>query len=128
QPDQGYCTTNHNLIDVIGPVLEQAKGKDYRILHKMAEAIRMNFSSRGRLSLVRMAIFECSLISLIGHTDPDHLGGTISPTWLARELSGLKKLEEALRQGWSLEAEEAAFLAAFTGLLKVISERPSIIW
>jgi hypothetical protein len=65
---------------------------------------------------------------LISRTDPDHLGGTISPTWLARELSGLKKLEEALRQGWSLEAEEAAFLAAFTGLLKVISERPSIIW
>ena len=62
-----------------------------------------------------MAVFECSLISLISRTDPDHLGGTISPTWLARELSGLKKLEEALRQGWSLEAEEAAFLAAFTG-------------
>ncbi|KAJ0141707.1 hypothetical protein HZ326_15458 [Fusarium oxysporum f. sp. albedinis] len=75
-----------------------------------------------------MAVFECSLISLISRTDPDHLGGTISPTWLARELSGLKKLEEALRQGWSLEVEEAAFLAAFTGLLKVISERPSIIW
>ncbi|KAJ4072543.1 hypothetical protein NW761_014815 [Fusarium oxysporum] len=39
-----------------------------------------------------------------------------SPTWLNLELSGLKQLDEALRQGWSLEAEEAAFLAAFTGL------------
>ncbi|KNB20719.1 hypothetical protein FOXG_22909 [Fusarium oxysporum f. sp. lycopersici 4287] len=48
--------------------------------------------------------------------DLDYLGGMISPTWLARELSGLKKLEEALWQGWSLKAEEAAFLAAFTGL------------
>ncbi|KAM0075886.1 hypothetical protein ACKRZS_011876 [Fusarium odoratissimum] len=62
-----------------------------------------------------MAVFECSLISLIGYMDPDYLGGMISLTWLARELSGLKKLEEALWQGWSLEAEEAAFLAVFTG-------------
>ncbi|KAH7234972.1 uncharacterized protein BKA55DRAFT_544158 [Fusarium redolens] len=81
----------------------------------MAAAIRKNFSSRGKSSLVRMVVFDCSLIELISRTDPGYLGGTISPAWIDRELSGLKKLEKALRHDWPLTAEEAAFLAAFTG-------------
>jgi hypothetical protein len=58
QPDQGYCTTNHNLIDAIGPALKQAAGRDCRALRIMAAAIGKNFSSRGKSSLVRMAVFE----------------------------------------------------------------------
>ncbi|TXB96467.1 hypothetical protein FocTR4_00011591, partial [Fusarium oxysporum f. sp. cubense] len=92
----GYYITNYNLINIIRPVLKQAKGKDYYILYKIAKAIKINFSLRGRLSLVRIAIFKYSLISLINYIDLDYVGGIISLTWLARELSGLKKLEEAL--------------------------------
>ena len=61
-------------------MLKQAKGKDYCILYKIAKAIRINFSLRGRLSLVKIAIFKYSLISLISYIDLGYLGNIISLT------------------------------------------------
>ena len=77
-------------------MLKQAKGKDYYILYKIAKAIKINFSLRGKLSLIKIAIFKYSLISLISYIDLDYLSNIISLSLLARKLFRLKKLEEAL--------------------------------
>ncbi|RKL24156.1 hypothetical protein BFJ72_g14359 [Fusarium proliferatum] len=115
QANQAYRTTNHDLIDAIESMLAKAAGHKCRKLHTMAAAIKKNFSSRNQSSLVKMAIFNCTLIDVISRTDPDILSRTISLDWLAKELSQLRDLEEAIRQGRTLTTDQATFLAAFSG-------------
>lgn len=140
--DQAYCTTGHNLDAAIGPALWGADREELREVRTMAAAIRKNFSSRCRSNLVtrveaisidlrkrvqnhlRMAVFDCNLIRLICRTGPF---GLIDLTWVNDELSGLKDLERVLREGHPLKSDQAAFLAAFTGLLIVISKNLSLI-
>ncbi|KAG5805601.1 hypothetical protein H9Q74_014481, partial [Fusarium xylarioides] len=66
--DQAYCTTSHDLDTAIRPVLWAADKEDLEEIRMMAAAIRKNFSSRCRSNLVRMAVFDCSLIRLIRRT------------------------------------------------------------
>ncbi|KAH7494146.1 hypothetical protein FOMA001_g562 [Fusarium oxysporum f. sp. matthiolae] len=90
--DHAYCMTGHDLDPAIGP------------------------------ALVRMAVFDCSLIRLISRTDQRHRIGSIDPNWVDSELSGLKDLERGLREGHHLRSDQVAFLAAFTGLNSVAYE------
>lgn len=115
EPDQGYCTTNHDLIAAIESVLSRARGRECRKIRTMAAAIMKNFSSRSPSSLVKMAVFDCTLINLINRTDRASLGHQVHPVWLAGELFRLEKLERAIREGLPLDTEEAAFLTALTG-------------
>ncbi|SCO34510.1 uncharacterized protein FFMR_03514 [Fusarium fujikuroi] len=77
QANQAYRTTNHDLIDAIESVLAEAAGHECRKLRTMAAAIKKNFSSRNQSSLVKMAIFDCTLIDVISRTDPDILSPAI---------------------------------------------------
>lgn len=119
--DHAYCMTGHDLDPAIGPALDAAGKEELKEIRTMVAAIRKNFSPRCRSNLVRMAVFDCSLIRLISRTDQRHRIGSIDPNWVDSELSGLKDLERGLREGHHLRSDQAAFLAAFTGLLIVIS-------
>jgi hypothetical protein len=120
--DHAYCMTGHNLDPAIRPALEAADKEELRIMHTMVAAIMKNFSSRGRSNLVRVAVFDCSLIRLISRTEERHRIGSIDPNWVDNELSGLKDLETALREGHPLRSDEAAFLTAFTSNLAAYEE------
>ncbi|CVK98613.1 uncharacterized protein FMAN_08549 [Fusarium mangiferae] len=103
--NQAYRTTNHDLIGAIESVLAEAAGHECRKLRI--------------IKVFKMAIFDCTLIDVISRTDPDILGRTISLDWLAEELSQLRDLKEAIRQGRTLTTDQATFLAAFSGLLEL---------
>jgi hypothetical protein len=108
--------TGHDLDPAIGPALEAADKEELHIMRMMVAAIMKNFSSRGRSNLVRVAVFNCSLIRLISCTEERHRIGSIDPNSVDDELLGLKDLETALREGHPLRSNEAAFIAAFTSL------------
>jgi hypothetical protein len=115
QANQAYRITNHNLIDIIESVLAEAAGHKCHKLHIMAAAIKKNFSLRNQSSLIKIAIFDCTLIDMISCIDLDILSHIISLDWLAKELLQLRDLEEAIRQGRTLTTDQATFLAAFSG-------------
>jgi hypothetical protein len=65
--------TNYNLIDAIGLALKQAVGRDCYILYIIAIAIKKNFLLKGKSSLIKIAIFNYSLIKLINYINLSYL-------------------------------------------------------
>ncbi|KAI3580455.1 hypothetical protein IWW34DRAFT_737342 [Fusarium oxysporum f. sp. albedinis] len=113
--NHAYCITSHDLDPAIGPALDTAGKEELKEIRTIVATIRKNFSSRCRSNLVKIAIFDYSLIRLISHTDQRHRIGSIDPNWVNSKLSGLKDLERGLREGHHLRSDQAAFLTAFTG-------------
>jgi hypothetical protein len=71
QANQAYRTTNHNLINAIESALGQANSYKCRKLYIIATAIIKNFLLRNQSSLVKIAIFNYTLIQLIFYIDLD---------------------------------------------------------
>ncbi|EWY86014.1 hypothetical protein FOYG_10677 [Fusarium oxysporum NRRL 32931] len=115
--DYAYCMTSYDLDPAIRPALDAAGKEELKEICTIVAAIRKNFSLRCRSNLVKMAVFDCSLIRLINYTDQRHRISLIDPNWVDSELLGLKDLERDLREGHHLRSDQAAFLAAFTGLV-----------
>lgn len=73
QTDQGYCITNYDLINAVRLVLSQAGGEDCCELYIIAAVIMKNFLLRSQSSLVKIAIFNYTLINLIYYIDLNSL-------------------------------------------------------
>jgi hypothetical protein len=105
--------TGHDLDLAIGPALEAADKEELHTMRTIVTTIIKNFSSRGRSNLIRVAVFNCSLIRLISYIEERHRIGSINPNWVDNKLLGLKDLEMALKEGHPLQSDKAAFLTAF---------------
>ncbi|VTT62066.1 unnamed protein product [Fusarium fujikuroi] len=75
--DHDYCITGHDLDIAIRPALEAAKSKELKEIYIIVAAIRKNFSLRCRSNLIKIAIFNYSLIQLISCMSYSHCLGSI---------------------------------------------------
>ncbi|KAF9766894.1 hypothetical protein IL306_000631 [Fusarium sp. DS 682] len=68
------CTTGHLGPDIEEALITAVREERFEI-RKMAHAIARQLSRRDPEFLIKLAIFDCSLIRLVSRTDPSRVNG-----------------------------------------------------